>query len=115
MQHLWAVCIDQVQEHMTTAMKEDTEAVMETEMSILMGGKENMVLEMIVPVEMRIHMVVIMKIAIIEMVIGMMIIEEEAEALMTISMVQEAEALTEMENVHMTMVKFLLGMRMLQI
>lgn len=96
-------------------MKEDTEAVMETEMSILMGGKENMVLEMIVPVEMRIHMVVIMKIAIIEMVIGMMIIEEEAEALMTISMVQEAEALTEMENVHMTMVKFLLGMRMLQI
>lgn len=99
-----------------TAMKDDMEAVMETEMLILMGGKEIMVLEMTVLAEMRIHMVVIMKNAITEMVIRMMIIEEEVETLMTISMVQGAGALTEMENVHMMMmVKFLLGRHLLQI
>lgn len=99
-----------------TAMKDDMEAVMETEMLILMGRKEIMVLEMIVLAEMRIHMVVIMKNAITEMVLRMMIIEEEAEALMTISMVQGAGALTEMENVHlMMMVKLLLGRNLLRI
>lgn len=113
--HLRPVCIGQVQEDMTTAMKDGMEAVMEIEMLILMGGKKNTVLEMIVRAKTRILMVVIMKNAITEMVTGTMIIEEEAKALMTISMVQGAGALTGMKNVHtMMMVKVLLGRHLLQ-
>lgn len=91
-------------------MKDNMEATMETKMLILLGGKGTMVSEMIVLAEMRIHIVVVMKDAITELVIRTMIIVEEVEALMIISMVQGAGALTEMENVHMmTIVTFLLG------
>lgn len=117
-------CTGLVQEGMVTdmmmiVMKDAMEAEMKIE--TVMAEKENGAIgmmtgtaEMGTLIVMGIVMAETMKIAMEEMVTGMMTTVEEVKMLMMTNMAQEVEALTEIETVHMMMmVKIHLGMYIL--
>lgn len=110
---------DMVTDMIMIAMKA---AMVEMKNRMVMGEKESMAIGMMTEADMgtrtvgiEIVMVEIMKNITAEKVLGMMIIGEEVEVLMTINMDQEVGALTEivllmmMVNHHLGMFHFLLG------